>query len=100
MKTKTTSTNLIDVLPTLFGLIAIVGALNRGLWGEINLGPMMLFGGGAAALATGVMSIATARAKNSFNWVHALNVVWVAIPALFGLWTLLLAVTWNRFLGG
>jgi hypothetical protein len=75
---------LIDLLPTLFGLIAIMGAFNQGLWSDTNLGPMMLYGGGAVALITSLISIVNAkRRKHSLSKIHILSIFWLLLAALY-----------------
>jgi hypothetical protein len=73
---------LIDALPSLFGVIAMVGALSQGLWSETNLGPIMLFGGGAIALITGLVSIINASVRHTFSKIHVLNILWVLLMGL------------------
>ena len=74
---------LIDILPTAFGLIALSGVTLPGLWnGVTGLGPVLLFGGGAATLITGIASAIIANRNHTFNGVHSLNVGWAAVSGI------------------
>ncbi|SRR6266540_238901 len=84
MKTKTTSTNLIDVLPTLFGLIALVGL------SVFSLGPhhrgtglsavlfLIVYGGAALAVIGGLISliVAAVNKRQAGAW-QVVNLVWL-----------------------
>jgi hypothetical protein len=93
---------LIDALPTVFGVIALVGyAVFRVFNPNSNpgpagtLGPMLLIGGGVAALLTALLSVVTAIMKNKFQRVHYVNLLWIALPGLFFAWVGYIALTYG-----
>jgi hypothetical protein len=83
---KKKTIKLIDVLPTVFGFIAIVGLLSwtpSGYWAETGLSPIMFLAGGAATLITGLASVINAISDHTFTKIHALNIVWALSSALY-----------------
>jgi hypothetical protein len=77
---------LIDALPTLFGIFALVGFLMFAPFHpgtrngpEGTLGPMLLYGAGVVAFITGVASIIRTSRKSSFIDLRLLNLVWVLL---------------------
>jgi hypothetical protein len=81
---------LIDALPTISGVIAIVGALtatNVGVWAETNLSPMMLYWGGGFSLVSGLISVVNAMRSRKFGGIHIVNIGWVVFSILFFIWT-------------
>jgi hypothetical protein len=78
---------LIDVLPTVFGLLAIAG-LGVTMQHIVSPGPglLMVLGGGIGSLITGLLSVLIAKFQHSSSSIHALNIVWVvAVVGFFGL---------------
>jgi hypothetical protein len=95
----------VDAIPTIFGLISIAGAVTWSViprasdWTYTNFSPMMLYGGGAIALVAAIISVATAIQQSKLSKIHYFNMLWIILPGLFLAWTLLVALTWSRFLG-
>jgi hypothetical protein len=93
---------LLDILPTIFGLIAILGLASWTLipsisyWSYSNLSPMMLYGGAALALVTGLISVALAALRRSFTAVHVLNIVWLLAAGIFFVLFLMAALAWSN----
>jgi hypothetical protein len=89
---------LLDILPSIFGLIAVAGAVIPGLWGDVGLGPMMLYGGLVVTFVTALMSFAARDRK--FQAVHYLNAAWLVLLLLFLGWMTVVILNWHMFMGG
>jgi hypothetical protein len=72
---------VIDVLPTVFGIVTIVGttATMRHI-GNPGLGLLTALGGAAACLTTGLISVLSSRVKHTFSSIHIFNLL-LAIAA-------------------
>jgi hypothetical protein len=88
---------LLDILPSIFGLIAVAGALTPGLWGDVGLGPMMLYGSGIVTFVTALTSFAARDRK--FQTMHYVNAAWLVLILLFLTWTMIVVMNWHMFMG-
>jgi hypothetical protein len=89
-----------DALPTLFGVIAIVGLLSwshSGYWAETGLSPILLFGGVTSALIASLFSVINAKRGHKFSKIHTLNLFWALLSGLYLLNALNVLVNPPRF---
>jgi hypothetical protein len=89
------NTNLNDLLPTLFGLVALacfltsLTAPSHSALKYANLGEGVL-GTAAACLVTAVISVVTALREKRFSRIHILDLVWILpIGAYVGLFLII-----------
>ena len=76
---------LIDALPTVFGLIAIVGMtwwISSGSRVEIGPGSVIV-PAGLATLTTALASVVNAATEHTLGRVHALNTFWFLASASY-----------------
>jgi hypothetical protein len=92
-------TELIDVLPTVFVMVALIGALNNDLWSESSIGPIMFYGGGALAFLVSVAGIVKAKHGQKLQGIRILNLAWILFAILFFAWFLVVRSTWHNLLG-
>jgi hypothetical protein len=80
---------LFDWVPTIFGVIAILGAIissgqpNTGYWSLANIGLVVLYGGAVLSLVSGLATMVTARKRRSLSIAQWVNVFWVILVLLF-----------------
>jgi hypothetical protein len=84
---------LVDALPTLFGVIALVGFVIFTMFNpsahpgpEGTLGPMLLFGSGAISLITGIASVVIAARNKTLSKAQTVNIGWVLLIGAFFAW--------------
>jgi cyanate permease len=80
------NTKIIDILPTLFGVIGGIGAIFAS--SSNSLATIMLYGGGGATLVTAFVSVMRARSARKASKIHAINAGWIALSILYFLWSI------------
>jgi hypothetical protein len=85
-------------MPAIFTLIAIAGLLmSSASAGTISFA--MLYGGTTITAISAIASVAGAIRHHKFSWLQYLNVVLLALMALFFVGLAVVLLTWHRFGG-